>query len=985
MNFGDTIFTSKMSNPASATERDVTHTGTPSSPQLKTSQDSIDDEEQDLDYLDEDLDDDYNEFDNRLRTEGENLTEIDANEEEINARIVDDGNIDFSPLSDLLTDSIVNFPNKTSSESFSANVTEPADLPSEEAQSDFDFGELQAVDSMGNAVNGTPKSKSSLLTFTDARSSTAKLVNLVYKSSQKNIGFASNSTVASRPHERRNRAEEININSTIDISAKRIPNFNYKHHWTEDFATEIKEWFLPEDTNLLYELRTQYVCSYRSDWRSSTNIMKKRLLDSWIKNLDSENELVRSCALSYITYVALGSYETVTSTQDHIDQIKANTKFLWQNNTLAPLYKIITNIVNVKVPKNLCDAVPDDCYDDMSDEEKIIKEQSLNNNLFVALTAMYFIVESHRDDPEFAEILNQLDESILEFFIESISRLRWVLKGDLPLRPMLLLFWKCVLCLFGNSDTLDDMKSYMLKKYNLLENTNDDLVMASPLDYHVFRQDIISRYPSYIPPTSVLPDFFDKTYSMAQYIEVPRPVKAQTINSTLPVPTVHIATPAPSPPASPAFNAGQKIRKSVFMTNQSFPFIHPTDENVPESIVEASELFRSRVRTTPSMVQLWDEKDRFMQQERGWVPYSKKKFSFEESQKEETILKRIDKLYINSMPHLNSFVLVFLKFFLANASFTTPEIRLDTYLSSHGSGYETRAKDIGLKAVSSAIFSLVEWFELSHICKAEYLKSLLFDSKYYLVVFKYLYSHTPMERALDTTETLHSNFFKNCKEFSTCWSDEEERAYQERVEREEKEEKEKQMEESNIGDTETEEEIETSKYVPKYSKRYFLTTINLLYILHKMIHKKTQRILIVGELPPDPLKKMLSIFQSDVWTLVLEIFKEQVPFNRRKWRTCNMDLVSAIYLHCKTKLKDDWLVNGDPAAEMSDASLQEGGIRALIQFYNERVKRETMKMCEYSQEEEVENLKTEGLTNDDDVPSFFALELHAMALGNTSM
>lgn len=105
------------------------------------------------------------------------------------------------------------------------------------------------------------------------------------------------------------------------------------------------------------------------------------------------------------------------------------------------------------------------------------------------------------------------------------------------------------------------------------------------------------------------------------------------------------------------------------MTNQSFPFIHPTDGNIPQSIVEASELFHSRIHTTPGMVQLWEERDKFMQQERGWVPAPREKHDFQESEEQEVILERIEKLYIDAMPHINSFILVLLKFLLANMSF----------------------------------------------------------------------------------------------------------------------------------------------------------------------------------------------------------------------------------------------------------------------------------------------------------------------------
>lgn len=108
--------------------------------------------------------------------------------------------------------------------------------------------------------------------------------------------------------------------------------------------------------------------------------------------------------------------------------------------------------------------------------------------------------------------------------------------------------------------------------------------------------------------------------------------------------SVHIATPAPSPPPSPVGPGGKLGKKQNYQTNQHFPFMYPPmDEpnekpskegasdrqdkqagkkwegsGVPASIVEAGKLFASRVKMTRATRQLWEERDRFMKFERGW-------------------------------------------------------------------------------------------------------------------------------------------------------------------------------------------------------------------------------------------------------------------------------------------------------------------------------------------------------------------------------
>lgn len=358
--------------------------------------------------------------------------------------------------------------------------------------------------------------------------------------------------------------------------------------------------------------------------------------------LDSNDNSSRRSALASITYIALGGFGHITSTSDHVTQIKKNTIFLWKHGSLVPLYQLLVRNINEKVPEQLFRFEVSEITS--SSSSNIL--ESLDLELMNTLTILYFMLETNRNNLEFAQDLDELDPPLLQFLIQSIGRLRWGISGNLPLRNLFLFFWKAMLCLFGDSKQLAKTKSFLRRKYNLSEEVDDNAVTASPLDYHAFRQDIISRYPAYIPPSSCLPDFIENSRSMSHYIEIPRPVHAQSSNNALPVPVVHIATPAPSPPASPAIAAGQKVRKSVFMTNQSFPFIHPTTDTIPQSIIEASELFATRVHTTTEMVQLWEERYKFMTSERGWVNSGLESTSQGDKTHEEVILDRIERLYV---------------------------------------------------------------------------------------------------------------------------------------------------------------------------------------------------------------------------------------------------------------------------------------------------------------------------------------------------
>lgn len=205
---------------------------------------------------------------------------------------------------------------------------------------------------------------------------------------------------------------------------------------------------------------------------------------------------------------------------------------------------------------------------------------------------------------------------------------------------------------FGGSKELDQLKKAVSETGN--ENMDQETITASPLDYHLFRQEITSKYPAYVPPqpklplgndnTSLLPPLSNQTgRNSGSNGILPAPPNSQNGGSSILHQPVHIATPAPSPPPSPGIG-GKGGKKQNYQTNQNFPFMYPpldassnsaggkgfsgVDEasfsrrwegsDIPASILEAGELFSTRVRMTRATRQLWEERERFIKYERGW-------------------------------------------------------------------------------------------------------------------------------------------------------------------------------------------------------------------------------------------------------------------------------------------------------------------------------------------------------------------------------
>lgn len=204
---------------------------------------------------------------------------------------------------------------------------------------------------------------------------------------------------------------------------------------------------------------------------------------------------------------------------------------------------------------------------------------------------------------------------------------------------------------FGGGKELASVKEATSEVIN--DGKARQTITASPLDYHVFRQEITSKYPAYIPPQPAIPLEPENTSLLPP---IPNhTTRTSTANGILPNANsgdggasilnqpVHIATPAPSPPPSPAAG-GKGGKKQNYQTNQNFPFMYPPldatsnsaggkglagihdalvsrkweGSDIPASILEAGELFSSRVRMTRATRQLWEEREKFLKYDRGW-------------------------------------------------------------------------------------------------------------------------------------------------------------------------------------------------------------------------------------------------------------------------------------------------------------------------------------------------------------------------------
>ena len=248
--------------------------------------------------------------------------------------------------------------------------------------------------------------------------------------------------------------------------------------------------------------------------------------------------------------------------------------------------------------------------------------------------------------------------------------------------------------------------------------------------------------------------------------------------------------------------------------------------DIPASILEAAELFAGRMRATRGMRQLWEARGGFMGCERGWRGVAdgdgdgdvedfelvaRSKGSAEqgkpaapilpEQTEEQKTLAAVGEFYKDSLPHLQSVVIVILKAVLQNVTelvtrtngqngvvlgagiqFNEPSngvngssrvIGGDPNGINGGDGIEQhspteeldalRQKEIAAKALSAILLLLLKWFKLSHVLQYEYLTQLLLDSNYVPLVLKLWQTQEIGRSCHYRLEREESEFFYSCQ------------------------------------------------------------------------------------------------------------------------------------------------------------------------------------------------------------------------------
>jgi len=484
--------------------------------------------------------------------------------------------------------------------------------------------------------------------------------------------------------------------------------------------------------------------------------------------------------------------------------------------------------------------------------------------------------------------------------------------------------------------------------------------------------------------------------SLSNLIESPRTNKSHTVLSQLPSQTVHIATPVPSPnlTASDYMTGGEKIRRS-YQVNQAMPFIYPNvtstvdnteNTEVPYALKQADEILKSSIYESYSTKRLWYERQKFMKQERGFVNEYEvddpNEFEYDEllfrkypkKKREIMSILRVEKFYSKTLTHLHTFIQVLVETIKANKyeynlNYAECELNPETSYFNTSTKFNTNKasakksvdfvlmlqleiiniKEITLKASTGIILLLLKWFKINHVLKHHYLTSILFDQQFFTISLDFVGRgfnnnnlKVPTKLAEENNELseyeslINENkimnpqiqipnfeFFNNClNDFPKEWKFE-------LINKNFILTMPKVLDANNTNNV----------YIEQYNSNYCFVLTNILSINNKILIKNSsQRIFTLNELKPSEMYKMILInYDNKAFTIpILKTLKKLVPYQGRKWKSINMDLISQIYLNLRLSLKDNWLSGKDLESDFNNSYDQEIALRALLQFYNMR-------------------------------------------------
>ncbi|XP_043932132.1 striatin-interacting protein 1 [Protopterus annectens] len=501
-----------------------------------------------------------------------------------------------------------------------------------------------------------------------------------------------------------------------------------------------------------------------------------------------------------------------------------------------------------------------------------------------------------------------------------------------PMKKVLLLLWKTVLCTLGGFEDLQEMKKHKRESLNLPPLPEDSIKVirsmraasppASASDLIEQQQKRARREHKALVKQDHLDAFNEKDPYKADDGRDDEDDSDDNDNSlegdTFPLERDEVMPPIMAhatcervsvPKGLPwAPKVREKDIENFLETSRSkfigYTLGSDTDTVVglPRPIHESIKTLKQHKYISVSEIQIKKEEE-----------YQKSPLSAGEEEVEQV---PAEILYQAMLPCLPQYMIALLKILLAAAPTSKaktdsiniladvlPEEMPTTVLQSMKLGVDVnRHKEIIVKAISAILLLLLKHFKLNHVYQFEYTAQHLVFANCIPLILKFfnqnIMSYITAKNSISVLD------FPHCVVHELP---------------------ELTAESLEAGDNN------------QFCWRNLFSCINLLRILNKLTkwkHSRTMMLVVFKSAPI--LKRALKVKQAMMQLYVLKLLKVQTKYLGRQWRKSNMKTMSAIYQKVRHRLNDDWAYGNDLDARPWDFQAEECALRASIERFNSR-------------------------------------------------
>ncbi|KAK4510798.1 uncharacterized protein ATC70_005232 [Mucor velutinosus] len=675
---------------------------------------------------------------------------------------------------------------------------------------------------------------------------------------------------------------------------------DYQYNSDSDtFEHEINEFFTYTEVTVQLQ---EYRRSFEKEFPDNKAYQITQLLDG----LEYEDQDLRLQACKHVAYFALGCFtaDPNETKQQRTNRLIENCNVLISNGAFLLFFQKLQQSCN----------------------EYLINSQkntvALYTEIDLYMTLLYLVLETQRyqslseSSQKFKQELVTLEPNLTEFLLLLTSKLRERLPGkSFPTRKTALLLWKSMLFMSGGLDSIASSAERLKVSLGIPAKASV-IAKCSPQDLLVFQQEITKKYPGYAPPNLPLKEANPLTVSAS-------PSLATALGYSNAMEHVDLLYHTLFPPKSLGNASKNKQQQHHLLQNyfSSSPYVSPAfplplshtpGSDVPQSITEAGNVYMANLHVSLSNFQIIRERSKGIHHWQNRYTSTKDKDTADDD-----VQRWMEGLYANMLPELQNVIVVLLKLLLMSVSPNANNRHSGDGSSSDSSEKEDRDvhdtvtleyleevdtkrnREVISKAISGLLLLLLKWSKSSHVLKYEYISQLLADSSCMLLILKMIGLQEVTDMVTAHTDVPYYSFL----DYNVNRTD---------------------HPEANIKDT--------TLYT---NRRNMYWSINFLRILQMLTKHKPHRIMLLVQYKSAAiLKKLLKIAHPVLEQYVLKLLKSQVPYLGRKWKSQNMRIISAIYLHCKTVLRDDWICKTTADEDVEMGKMEEQHLRILTRIYN---------------------------------------------------